>query len=425
MLYSAMNAGELSGEAEKCRQELEKLRGISLDLSRGNPSKEQLALSLKMLDVLDHHSVLDSENGQDCRNYGGLDGIPEAKRILAHMMGTHSVHTIVGGNSSLTLMYQLVSHGMTDGICGGTPWQEVKDRKFLCPVPGYDRHFAITEHFGFEMIPVPMHDDGPDMDMIERLVSSDASIKGIWCVPKYQNPTGVVYSDETVRRFAALKPAAADFRIFWDNAYCVHCFSGECATIPDIIEECEKAGSADLVYEFCSTSKISFPGSGISAVAASSANLIDIKSFLKFATIGPDKLNQLRHARFFRSSAGIRAHMKKHADILRPKFEKVLEVLGSQLDGLGIADWTKPTGGYFISFNTLPGCARAVVAMCAEYGVKFTPAGATFPGGYDPDDRNIRIAPSFAELSDAETAVTVLALCTRIVSAEKLLQGIQ
>ena len=425
MLYSAMNAGELSGEAEKCRQELEKLRGISLDLSRGNPSKEQLALSLKMLDVLDHHSVLDSENGQDCRNYGGLDGIPEAKRILAHMMGTHSVHTIVGGNSSLTLMYQLVSHGMTDGICGGTPWQEVKDRKFLCPVPGYDRHFAITEHFGFEMIPVPMHDDGPDMDMIERLVSSDASIKGIWCVPKYQNPTGVVYSDETVRRFAALKPAAADFRIFWDNAYCVHCFSGECATIPDIIEECEKAGSADLVYEFCSTSKISFPGSGISAVAASSANLIDIKSFLKFATIGPDKLNQLRHARFFRSSAGIRAHMKKHADILRPKFEKVLEVLGSQLDGLGVADWTKPTGGYFISFNTLPGCARAVVAMCAEYGVKFTPAGATFPGGYHPDDRNIRIAPSFAELSDAETAVTVLALCTRIVSAEKLLRGIQ
>ena len=425
MLYSAMNAGELSGEAEKCRQELEKLRGISLDLSRGNPSKEQLALSLKMLDVLDHHSVLDSENGQDCRNYGGLDGIPEAKRILAHMMGTHSVHTIVGGNSSLTLMYQLVSHGMTDGICGGTPWQEVKDRKFLCPVPGYDRHFAITEHFGFEMIPVPMHDDGPDMDMIERLGSSDASIKGIWCVPKYQNPTGVVYSDETVRRFAALKPAAADFRIFWDNAYCVHCFSGECATIPDIIEECEKAGSADLVYEFCSTSKISFPGSGISAVAASSANLIDIKSFLKFATIGPDKLNQLRHARFFRSSAGIRAHMKKHADILRPKFEKVLEVLGSQLDGLGVADWTKPTGGYFISFNTLPGCARAVVAMCAEYGVKFTPAGATFPGGYDPDDRNIRIAPSFAELSDAETAVTVLALCTRIVSAEKLLRGIQ
>lgn len=425
MLYSAMNAGELSGEAEKCRQELEKLRGISLDLSRGNPSKEQLALSLKMLDVLDHHSVLDSENGQDCRNYGGLDGIPEAKRILAHMMGTHSVHTIVGGNSSLTLMYQLVSHGMTDGICGGTPWQEVKDRKFLCPVPGYDRHFAITEHFGFEMIPVPMHDDGPDMDMIERLVSSDASIKGIWCVPKYQNPTGVVYSDETVRRFAALKPAAADFRIFWDNAYCVHCFSGECATIPDIIEECEKVGSADLVYEFCSTSKISFPGSGISAVAASSANLIDIKSFLKFATIGPDKLNQLRHARFFRSSAGIRAHMKKHADILRPKFEKVLEVLGSQLDGLGVADWTKPTGGYFISFNTLPGCARAVVAMCAEYGVKFTPAGATFPGGYDPDDRNIRIAPSFAELSDAETAVTVLALCTRIVSAEKLLRGIQ
>ena len=420
MLYSAMNAGELSGEAEKCRQELEKLRGISLDLSRGNPSKEQLALSLKMLDVLDHHSVLDSENGQDCRNYGGLDGIPEAKRILAHMMGTHSVHTIVGGNSSLTLMYQLVSHGMTDGICGGTPWQEVKDRKFLCPVPGYDRHFAITEHFGFEMIPVPMHDDGPDMDMIERLVSSDASIKGIWCVPKYQNPTGVVYSDETVRRFAALKPAAADFRIFWDNAYCVHCFSGECATIPDIIEECEKAGSADLVYEFCSTSKISFPGSGISAVAASSANLIDIKSFLKFATIGPDKLNQLRHARFFRSSAGIRAHMKKHADILRPKFEKVLEVLGSQLDGLGVADWTKPTGGYFISLDAMPGTARRALELCREAGVTMTGAGATYPYGVDPADSNIRIAPSLPPVAELEQAAQVLCTCLRLAALEKL-----
>ena len=425
MIYSSLSAGQLSGEIQQASRELEKFRGMSLDLSRGNPSKEQLALSLKMLDILDHHSVLDSESGQDCRTYGGLDGIPEAKRLLAHMMGTHSVHTLVGGNSSLTLMFQLISHGMTDGICGNTPWQQVSGRKFLCPVPGYDRHFAITEHFGFEMIPVPMNDDGPDMDMVERLVSSDASVKGIWCVPKYQNPTGIVYSADTVRRFAALRPAAPDFRIFWDNAYCVHNFSDECAEIPDIISECEKAGNADLVYEFCSTSKITFPGAGIAAVAASSANLIDIKAFMKFATIGPDKLNQLRHARFFRNSAGIRAHMKKHAAVLRPKFEKVLDVLEQQLGGLGIAEWTKPQGGYFISFNTLPGCARAVVSKCAEYGVKFTPAGATFPGGYDPEDRNIRIAPSFAALEDAENAVKVLALCTRVVSAEKLLRGIQ
>lgn len=422
MLYSEMTAEELLGETEYCERELSKLGGLSLDLSRGNPSKEQLALSLKMLDTLDHHSVLDSENGMDCRTYGGLDGIPEAKRMLAHMMGTHSIHTIVGGNSSLSLMYQLVSHAMTDGVCGNTPWQEIKGRKFLCPVPGYDRHFAITEHFGFESVPVPMHGDGPDMDMVERLVRSDPTIKGIWCVPKYQNPTGVVYSDDTVRRFAALKPAAGDFRIFWDNAYCVHCFSGECAVIPDIIEECEKAGNADMVYEFCSTSKVTFPGAGIAAVAASSANLIDIKSFMKFATIGPDKLNQLRHARFFRSTAGIRAHMKKHAEILRPKFEGVLGVLERQLGDLGIAEWTSPKGGYFISFNTLSGCARAVVDKCAEHGVKFTPAGSTFPGMYDPENRNIRIAPSFAEQSEAEAAATVLALCTRIVSAEALMK---
>ena len=295
MEYTAADTDSLLREGDRCRKQLDLLKkqGLSLDLSREKPSPEQLALSLPILDVLDHRSILDSENGQDCRSYGSLDGIPEARRLLGHMMGTHSARTIISGNSSLSFIYQLISHGMTDGICGGKPWQEVRDRKFLCPVPGCDRHFAITEHFGFELIPIPMGPDGPDMDAVEHWVR-DPSVKGIWCMPKYQNPTGAVYSSAVVRRFARLRPAAEDFRIFWDNAYCVHCFDGRCAEIPDILTECERAGSADLVYAFCSTSRITFPGAGISAVAASPANLIDIRSFLRFAVMGPDKLNQLR-----------------------------------------------------------------------------------------------------------------------------------
>lgn len=424
MHYKTADMYSLLTEKSKCEAELEKLSqtGLKLDLSRGKPSAEQLALSLPMLDVLDHKSILDSENGTDCRNYGGPDGIPEARRLLAHMMGTHAANTIACGNSSLTLMYEIISHGMTDGICGGTPWQEVGKRKFLCPVPGYDRHFAITEHFGFELIPVPLHEEGPDMDLVEELIT-DPDVKGIWCVPKYQNPTGIVFSDKTVRRFANLKPAAGDFRIFWDNAYCVHCFDGACAEIPDIIEECEKAGNADLVYEFCSTSKVTFPGSGISAVAASPANLIDIRSFLHFATIGPDKLNQLRHARFFKGNAGIRAHMKKHAELLKPKFDEVCKVLNEELGGTGIADWTVPKGGYFLSFNTIPGCAAGVVRMCEKYGVKFTPAGSTYPHGYDPDDRNIRLAPSFADMEEITQAISVLCLCTKLLSIESIMKA--
>lgn len=411
-------------ELELCEKRLADIavRGLSLDLSRGKPSDEQLKLSMGMLDTLDHRSILDSENGIDCRNYGGPDGIPEARRLLAHMMGTHVANTLVGGNSSLTLMYQLVSHGMTEGIQGSAPWQEVKNRKWLCPAPGYDRHFAITEHFGFELITIPMHEDGPDMTLVEELIK-DPSVKGIWCVPKYQNPTGCVFSDEVVKRFASLEPAAEDFRIFWDNAYCVHVFDGACAVIPDIIEECRKAGHADLVYEFCSTSKVTFPGSGISAVAASPANLIDIRSFMKFATIGPDKLNQLQHARFFKGSAGLRSHMKKHAAVLKPKFEAVYRGLDKELSGCGIAEWTTPKGGYFLSYNTLPGCAKAVVKLCGDNGVKFTSAGATYPYGYDPKDDNIRLAPSFATLEEIEAATEVLCLATKIVSLKKLMQN--
>lgn len=419
--HAGMNA--LRNEQAACYTRLKKIteQGISLDLSRGKPSVEQLELSMGMLDTLSHTSILDSENGQDCRNYGGLDGIPEAKRLLAHMMGTHSANTIIGGNSSLTLMYQIISHAMTDGICGHTPWAKFENRKFLCPSPGYDRHFAITEHFGFGLISVPMLSDGPDMDMIEEFVRKDDSIKGIWCVPKYQNPTGITFSDEVVKRFAALQPAAKDFRIFWDNAYCVHGFSGENAELLDIISECEKAGNPDLVYEFCSTSKITFPGSGISAVATSPANLSDIEGFLKFATIGPDKLNQLMHARYFKNSAGIRAHMRKHADIMRPKFEAAYRILEEELGDHRFATWTTASGGYFFSFITMPHCAKAIVKMCGECGVKFTPAGATHPRGYDKTDSDIRIAPSFATIKEIETAVLVLALCTKIVSIERLL----
>ena len=426
MKYTELSPAALKAERAACEKKLHTYtaRGAALDLTRGKPAPEQLALSMGMLDVLDHRSVTDSESGMDCRNYGGPDGIPEARRLLAHMLGTHTANTIVGGNSSLELMFLLVSHGMTDGICGARPWSSVEHRKFLCPAPGYDRHFAITEHFGFELIPIAMHDDGPDMDAVEAY-AADPTVKGIWCVPKYQNPTGVIFSDAVIRRFAALRPAAEDFRIFWDNAYCIHDFDEDTRKVPDLLDLCTAAGNPDLVYEFCSTSKISFPGGGISAVAASPANLIDIKGFLKYATIGPDKLNQLRHARFFKNSAGLAAQMQKHAALLRPKFEAVYAALHAELDGTSVGDWTEPRGGYFVSYNTPRGCAKAVVAMCASLGVRFTPAGATYPYGIDPDDRNIRIAPSFAAVEDVTAATHILALCTKIVCIDKLLSEAQ
>lgn len=421
MNYSELTREELLIEKEKCTLELCQIteKNISLDLSRGKPSAQQLELSLGMLDVINRNTLFDSESGMDCRNYGGLDGIPEAKQLMAAIMNTHVDNVIIGGNSSLTLMYQLISHGMTEGICGNTPWYEIKNRKFLCPVPGYDRHFAITEHFGFELIPIPMKDDGPDMDMIEEYIT-DESVKGIWCVPKYQNPTGIVFSNEVVRRFASLKPAAKDFRIFWDNAYCVHDFTDDIVSIPDIITECNLAGNPDMVYEFSSTSKITFPGAGISAIATSPANLIDIKNFLKYATIGPDKLNQLMHARYFKNISGIKKHMKKHADIMRPKFEAAYEILEKELAGLNIASWSNALGGYFFSFNTLPYCATKIVDMCKGAGVTFTPAGSTHPKGYNKDDNDIRIAPSFATESEIASAIYILALCTKIVSIDYL-----
>ena len=423
MRYQEMSQRELQREYRKLSaayREMEQ-QGLHLDLSRGKPSPEQLELSRKMLDEVNSGSVLDSVDGTDCRNYGGLDGIPEAKALLAGMVGCRPEQVIVGGNSSLTLMFDILSHAMIDGLLGGTPWCQVPNRKFLCPVPGYDRHFAMTEHFGFELVPVPMLADGPDMNLVERLVREDASIKGIWCVPKYQNPTGVVFSHEVLERFANLKPAAKDFRIFWDNAYCVHdLYPDEAEPLPDILSLCEQAGSPDLVYEFCSTSKAAFPGAGISGVAASAANLIELRRVWKFATIGPDKLNQLRQARFFRNTAGLKAHMARHAELLRPKFERVEAILKEDLARSGAGSWTEPKGGYFISFDTLPGCAARTVELCKKAGVKFTPAGATWPCGRDPEDRNIRLAPSYASLEEIEAAVHLFTICVRLAALESL-----
>lgn len=397
-------------------------RDLNLNMSRGNPSNAQLDLSMGLMDVLSSEADLKCEDGTDCRNYGVLDGITEAKELLADMMEVSPDQIIIYGNSSLNIMYDTVSRSYAHGVMGSTPWCKLDKVKFICIVPGYDRHFAITEYFGIENISVPMLETGPDMDMIEHLVSTDDSIKGIWCVPKYSNPTGNSYSDETVRRFARLKPAAKDFRIYWDNAYTIHhLYDLDQDYIIEILAECKRCGNPDMVYKFASTSKICFPGSGIAAIAASHNNLEDIRRQLKVQTIGHDKINQLRNVRYFKDIHGMVEHMKKHADILRPKFELVEQVLDDELGGLGIAQWTKPKGGYFISFNTMEGCAKQVVERCKKAGVILTPAGATYPGGIDPHDSNIRIAPSFPPLGDLKTATELLALCTKYVAVKKLL----
>ena len=399
-----------------------KAKGLKLDMSRGKPAADQLNLSMGMMDVLNSSAVLTCEDGVDCRNYGGLDGIGEAKRLLADMMEVAKDNVIIFGNSSLNVMYDTVSRAMTHGVMGSTPWCKLDKVKFLCPVPGYDRHFAITEHFGIEMVNVPMTPTGPDMDMVEKLVNEDPAVKGIWCVPKYSNPQGITYSDETVYRFANLKPAAEDFRIFWDNAYCVHhLYEDKQDYLLEILTECKKAGNPDMVYKFSSTSKISFPGSGIAAIAASEANLKDIRDMLKFQTIGHDKVNQLRHVRFFKDVHGIVEHMKKHADIMRPKFEAVIEVLERELGGLEIGSWIKPLGGYFISFDAMEGCAKAIVAKAKEAGLVMIGAGATFPYGKDPHDSNIRIAPSYPTPEELSVATDIFVLSVKLVSIDKLL----
>ena len=423
--YKDRSREELLQEKELLEAKFQEIKGkgLKLDMSRGKPSEAQLNLSMGMMDVLNSTTDLRCSVGVDCRNYGVLDGIPEAKELLADMTEVSPDNIIIYGNSSLNVMYDTVARSMTHGVCGSTPWCKLDEVKFLCPVPGYDRHFAITEYFGIKMINIPMTESGPDMDLVEQYVNNDPSVKGIWCVPKYSNPQGITYSDETVLRFARLKPAAEDFRIYWDNAYGIHhLYEDKQDNLIEILMACKQEGNPDMVFKFCSTSKVSFPGSGVAAIGASKRNIDFIKQQMTIQTIGHDKLNQLRHVRFFKDIHGMVEHMRKHANILRPKFEAVENILDRELGGLEIGTWTKPHGGYFISFDSLNGCAKEIVAKCKKAGVVMTGAGATYPYGKDPEDRNIRIAPSYPPLQDLITATELFALCVKLVSVNKLLE---
>lgn len=419
--YLKMTNEELKAEFEKVKKEYAQLTtlGLHLDMSRGKPGADQMDLSKRIFDLVGNDLGFKNKDGVDCRNYGGLDGLVELKELFAGILELLPSQIIVGGNSSLNMMYDTIAQAMTHGL-GGEPWMKQGDIKFICPVPGYDRHFAITEHFGIKMIAVPNNAEGPDMDKIEELIK-DPSIKGMWCVPKYSNPEGITYSDETVKRLAAMKPAAKDFRIFWDNAYVIHDLYDEGDKLLNIYDECVKAGNPDLVIMFTSTSKITFPGAGVAAQAASPNNVEMLKSRMQFQTIGPDKLNQLRHARMFKSVSDVKKHMKEHAAILRPKFESVLKELDKELGGLEIASWNRPKGGYFISLNVMNGCAKRVEELCAGAGMILTKVGATYPYGLDENDSNIRIAPSFPPVEEIKKASVVLCVSVRYAVLEKLL----
>ena len=425
MNYLNCGKEELEKEYAALAKEYEdvKGKGLKLNMARGKPGKEQLDLSLGLLDVLNSKSDFVGTDGMDCRNYGVLEGIDECRKLFGDILGVDSKYVMVGGSSSLNMMFDTISCMMTKSIVEGCkPWYEVKNRKFLCPVPGYDRHFGITEYYGFEMIPVPMTENGPDMDVVEKLVESDDSIKGIWCVPKYSNPQGITYSDETVKRFAALKPAAKDFRIMWDNAYCIHDINDTPDELLNIFDECKKNGTEDMPVLFCSTSKITFPGAGVAAMAASENNMKVFKERYNYEVISYDKLNMLRHVRYFKDFDGVMEHMQKHKAVLRPKFDIVLNALESNLKPVGIGEWTNPNGGYFVSIDVLSGTAKRVVQLCKEAGVVLTGAGATYPYGKDPDDKNIRIAPTFPPNDELITAMDVFCICTKLAACEKLLE---
>ncbi len=424
MDYLKCSAQELEQEyaSLKKQYEDEKGKGLSLNMARGKPGKAQLDLSLGMLDVINSSSEFVGADGMDCRNYGILKGIDECRQLFAEILGVEKENVMVGGSSSLNMMFDTISCMMTKPIVEGCkPWYEVENRKFLCPVPGYDRHFGITGYYGFEMIPVPMTEDGPDMDMVEELVASDDSIKGIWCVPKYSNPQGITYSDETVRRFAALKPAAKDFRIMWDNAYCIHDVTDTPDELLNIMDACKEAGNEDMPILFCSTSKITFPGAGVAAMAASENNMKVFTERYNYEVISYDKLNMLRHVKYFGNYQGVLDHMKKHKEVLQPKFEIVLNALETELAPTATAQWTKPNGGYFVSVDVLPGTAKRVVELCKEAGVVLTGAGATYPLGKDPKDSNIRIAPSFPPNSELEQAMEIFCICAKLAACEKLI----
>ena len=423
MKLAAMETAQLRQLNQETAKRYEDFKALNLQLNmaRGKPCADQLDLALGVLEALKARSEFANSNGDDSRNYGIWNGLPEMREIFSHMIGLPADQIILGNNSSLQMMYDCISQGMTHGWAGCKPWGRQENIKFLCPVPGYDRHFAVTEYFGIEMIPVPMLKTGPDMDMIERLVEKDESVKGCWCVPKYSNPTGVTYSDETVRRFAALKPAAKDFRIMWDNAYCVHDLTDTPDTLLNLYEECLKQGTEDNVLYFASTSKISFPGAGVAALGASPRNIIDLKKRITTQTIGPDKLNQLRHILFLHDIDGVYSLMQGHRKILEPKFHIVQESLERELGGLGVAQWSKPNGGYFVNLDVMNGCAKRVVDLCKSAGVVLTDAGATFPYGQDPNDSNIRIAPTFPPQEELAQAMHLLCICVVLAATEKLL----
>ncbi len=420
--YKNLSKDELLKLKEKLDKDYEKIKekGLKLDMSRGKPNRTQLSVSNGLNDILVSDSDYICENGFDARNYGVLDGIPECKRLFAEMLEVDPANVIVFGVSSLTIMYDYIAQCMIFGA-GGKPWSQQEDVTFLCPAPGYDRHFGILQHFGIKMINIPMLNDGPDMDKIEELVKN-SNVKGIFCVPKYTNPEGITFSDEVVRRFAALKPAAEDFRVIWDNAYIVHDFNDTPDTLLNIFDAAKEYGSEDMFIEVTSTSKITFPGAGVSALAASESNLDAVRKRMTIQIIGHDKINQLRHARYLKNLDNIKAHMKKHAEFIRPRFETVLNAFSSELDGLGIAHWTSPNGGYFISLYVMDGTAKEIGRLCKEAGLTLTPVGATYPYGIDPNDSNIRIAPTFPDISELETAVEILCLCIKSAAVSKLLE---
>ena len=420
--YSELSVEELSALKESLQAEYEEIKscGLKLDMSRGKPSAAQLDLSMDLLNCLTEEDI--KSVTPDVRNYGLLEGLPGMRKLFADMLGLKPEEIFVGGNSSLNLMYDTLAKGMLFGYYNSEkPWGQCGKIKFLCPAPGYDRHFGVTQTLGIEMVTVPMTPTGPDMDIVEELVQNDASIKGIWCVPMYSNPDGITYSDEKVRRFANLKPAAKDFRIFWDNAYCVHHVSDQHDELLNLMDECRKAGTEDSVFMFASTSKVTFSGAGVAAFGCSENNMKHLVKLISMQTIGLDKVNQLRHLKYFKDLDGVKAHMEKHCALMKPKFETVLRHLDEEIAPLGIAEWQRPNGGYFISLNVMSGCAKQVVALCKEAGVVLTPAGATFPYGVDPLDRNIRIAPSFPTAEELEMATKVLCLSVKLASVQKLL----
>ena len=421
--YLEMNKDEMRAELDElmAKYETVKSRGLKLDMSRGKPDPTQLNLSMDMLS-LNPYELIYSRKGTDVRNYGELAGVDEAKELFGEVLGLPMENIIMGGQSSLALMYDCVIKALVLGVCGGSqPWGQQGQIRFLCPVPGYDRHFRICQEFGMEMINIPMTPEGPDMELVRQYVESDPSVKGIWCVPKYSNPQGYTYSDDTVRAFAALKPAADDFRIFWDNAYIVHGFRDVDDELMNIFDACKEFGSEDMVYEFMSTSKVTFSGAGVAVLAASKRNVDFLLKQMGVQTIGYDKINQVRHVHYLKSLDGIKEHMKKQADYLRPKFDYVLTALETGLSPYGVGSWTNPNGGYFISYDGLPGTAKRCVTLCADAGVKLTNAGAPFPYGKDPEDKNIRIAPSFPSISELHGSMEVFCLCQRIAALEALL----